>query len=68
MTTIRALASSHNWKRLARWNGEGFYELRTEDIRDVPVRMSLTPRLLEDAKPVTFARSSTRLGSLESNS
>jgi len=31
-----SLANANNWKHLARWNGEGLYDLRTEDIRDVP--------------------------------
>src|SRR5882724_1132118 len=51
-TTV--LANAHNWKHLARWNGEGFYELRTEDTRAVPVRMFLTPRLLEDAEDILY--------------
>lgn len=49
-----ALANAHNWKHLAWWNGEGFYNLRTEDTRDVPVRMFLTPRLLEDAEDILY--------------
>lgn len=52
--TSSRLLSAHNWKHLARWNGEGFYNLRTEDIRDVPVRMFLTPRLLEDAEDILY--------------
>ena len=50
-----ALLSAHNWKHLARWNGDGFYELRTEDTRDVPVRMFLTPRLLADAEDILYS-------------
>jgi tRNA-splicing ligase RtcB len=53
-TSDKALANAHNWKHLARWNGEGFYELRTEDTRDVPVRMFLTPRLLQDAEDILY--------------
>ena len=53
-TDDKKLASAHNWKHLARWNGEGFYELRTEDIRDVPVRMFLTPKLLEAAEDILY--------------
>ncbi len=48
------LGDANNWKHLARWNGEGFYNLRTEDTRDVPVRMFLTPRLLEDAEDILY--------------
>ena len=50
----KTLANAHNWKHLARWNGEGFYELRTEDTREVPVRMFLTPRLLADAEDILY--------------
>ena len=50
----KKLANADNWKHLARWNGEGFYELRTEDTRDVPVRMFLTPRLLADAEDILY--------------
>ena len=50
----KKLANAHNWKHLARWNGEGYYELRTEDTRDVPVRMFLTPRLLGDAEDILY--------------
>src|SRR5678815_1933688 len=50
----KKLANAHNWKHLARWNGDGFYELRTEDTRDVPVRMFLTQRLLADAEDILY--------------
>jgi tRNA-splicing ligase RtcB (3'-phosphate/5'-hydroxy nucleic acid ligase) len=50
----KKLANAHNWKHLARWNGEGFYELRTDDTRDVRVRMFLTPRLFEDAEDILY--------------
>ena len=53
----KALANAHNWKQLAKWNGEGFYELRTEDTRDLPVRMFLTPRLLEQAEDILYRQS-----------
>ncbi len=50
----KPVANAHNWKHLARWNGEGYYELRTEDTRDVPVRMFLTPRLFADAEDILY--------------
>src|SRR5712692_9127146 len=34
----KKLSNAHNWKHLARWNGEGFYELRTEDAEDILYR------------------------------
>src|SRR5919205_3886229 len=48
------LASAHNWKHLARWNGEGFYELKTEDTGDVRVRLFFTPQLLEAAEEILY--------------
>lgn len=53
-TEEKKLANADNWKHLARWNGEGYYELRTEDTRDVPVRMFLTPRLFADAEDILY--------------
>jgi pyruvate/2-oxoglutarate/acetoin dehydrogenase E1 component len=49
------VANAHNWKHLARWNGEGYYDLRTEDIGDVPVRLFLTPKLLEATEDIDGA-------------
>jgi tRNA-splicing ligase RtcB (3'-phosphate/5'-hydroxy nucleic acid ligase) len=48
------LASAHNWKHLARWNGEGFYELQTEDTGQVRVRLFFTPQLLEAAEEILY--------------
>jgi tRNA-splicing ligase RtcB (3'-phosphate/5'-hydroxy nucleic acid ligase) len=50
----KELRNAHNWKRLARWNGGGYYELRTEDTNDVPVRLFLTPTLLADAEETLY--------------
>lgn len=54
MKDAKKLINAHNWKHLARWNGEGYYELRTEDIPDVPVRLFLTPRLLAEAEDILY--------------
>ena len=51
---MKNLTNTHNWKQLARWTSEGFYELRTEDTRDVPVRMFLTERLMQDAEDILY--------------
>src|SRR5829696_7110981 len=48
------LANAQNWKHLARWNGEGFYELKTEDTNDVRVRLFFTPQLLEAAEEILY--------------
>lgn len=31
LKVAKTLKNADNWKHLARWNGEGYYELRTED-------------------------------------
>jgi tRNA-splicing ligase RtcB len=54
LKVARALANAHNWKSLAGWNEAGYYELRTEDIRDVPVRLFLTQKLLEEAEDILY--------------
>ena len=36
-----------SWKDQTRDSGNGFYTLRTEDTGDVPVRLFLTPALLD---------------------
>jgi tRNA-splicing ligase RtcB (3'-phosphate/5'-hydroxy nucleic acid ligase) len=48
------LANAHNWKHLARWHGEGFYELKTEDTGDVRVRLFFTPQLLDAAEEILY--------------
>ena len=50
----KKLKNEHNWKHLARWNGEGFYDLRTDDIGDVPVRLFLTPGLLKATEDIIY--------------
>ena len=46
----RGLRDAHGWKQLAVDTGEGWYTLRTEDTGDVPVRLFLTPQLLDDVE------------------
>lgn len=48
------LADQERWKHLARWNGNGYYDLRTEDTGDVPVRMFLTRPLLAEAEDLLY--------------
>ena len=50
----KKLKNADNWKHLARWNGAGFYELQTEDTRDVPVRIFLTPKLLKETEEIIY--------------
>ncbi|MGA9997536.1 MAG: RtcB family protein, partial [Pyrinomonadaceae bacterium] len=54
LKVAKALKNADNWKHLARWNGEGFYELQTEDIGDVPVRLFLTPTLLQQTEDILY--------------
>lgn len=44
------LVNSWNWKSLATLTVDGYYELKTEDTGDVPVRLFLTPKLLEETE------------------
>jgi tRNA-splicing ligase RtcB len=58
MGTISAdapgLHDQHRWKTLAIWTGEGYYLLQTEDTGDVPVRLFLTPALLEEVEDLLY--------------
>ena len=50
----KPLINVDNWKHLVRWNGGGYYDLRTDDIGDIPVRLFLTPNLLKDAEDILY--------------
>src|SRR5919204_4894579 len=39
-----------NWKASAKDSGEGFYTLQTEDTGSVPIRLFLTPKLLDEVE------------------
>jgi tRNA-splicing ligase RtcB len=54
LRVAKELRSAHNWKHLARWHGNGYYELQTDDTGDVPVRLFLTPQLLADAEDILY--------------
>ena len=54
LDTTKTLRNAHNWKHLARWHGAGYYELHTEDTGDVPVRLFLTPTLLNDTEDTLY--------------
>src|SRR5437868_4324927 len=54
LKVAKELKNKDNWKHLARWHGDGYYELRTEDIGDVPVRLFLTPTLLSEAEDILY--------------
>ncbi|HEY0324271.1 MAG TPA: RtcB family protein [Pyrinomonadaceae bacterium] len=54
LRVARQLQNADNWKHLARWNGLGYYDLQTEDTRDVPVRLFLTPTLLNETEDILY--------------
>jgi tRNA-splicing ligase RtcB len=54
LKVTKTLKNADNWKHLARWNGEGYYELQTEDTGEVPVRLFLTPTLLNQAEDILY--------------
>jgi tRNA-splicing ligase RtcB len=54
LKVTKALKNADNWKHLARWHGDGYYNLQTEDTGDVPVRLFLTPALLNNAEDILY--------------
>jgi tRNA-splicing ligase RtcB (3'-phosphate/5'-hydroxy nucleic acid ligase) len=50
----RELKNESNWKELAIYTKEGYFELQTEDTGDVPVRLFLTPALLNEAENTLY--------------
>ena len=50
----KTLADAHRWKHLARWHGDGYYVLQTEDTAEVPVRLFLTKELLVSAEDILY--------------
>src|SRR5437763_5402875 len=54
LKVAKELKNKDNWKHLARWHGDGYYELQTEDTGDVPVRLFLTPTLFNEAEDILY--------------
>jgi tRNA-splicing ligase RtcB (3'-phosphate/5'-hydroxy nucleic acid ligase) len=54
LRVAKQLKNADNWKQLARWHGDGYYNLHTEDTGDVPVRLFLTPSLLKNAEDILY--------------
>ncbi|MGC4066897.1 MAG: RtcB family protein [Polyangiaceae bacterium] len=48
------LSAERDWKRHALLNPLGYYDLRTEDLGDVPVRLFLSEQLLDEAEPSLY--------------
>ncbi|MEO8285540.1 MAG: RtcB family protein [Chloroflexota bacterium] len=47
---------SHDWKYFAVHNPDGYFDLKTEDTGDVPVRLFFTQELLDDAEEIIYAQ------------
>lgn len=54
LDTAKGLKHKDDWKRFARLTDEGYYDLRTDDTGDVPVRLFLTPTLLAEAEDILY--------------
>ncbi|HVF48807.1 MAG TPA: RtcB family protein [Pyrinomonadaceae bacterium] len=54
LKVAKTLKNAHNWKHLTKPSGFGYYNLQTEDTGDVPVRLFLTPSLLNDAEDILY--------------
>ena len=50
----KALKNADNWKSFAKRNDAGYFELQTDDIVDVPVRLFLTHSLLQEAETTLY--------------
>lgn len=54
LKVAKQLKNADNWKHTARWHGDGYYKLQTEDTGDVPVRLFLTPSLLHNTEDIIY--------------
>src|SRR5215467_12567860 len=54
LKVAKILKNADNWKHFARWNGEEYYTLQTEDTGDAPVRLFLTPALLKNTEDIIY--------------
>jgi tRNA-splicing ligase RtcB len=43
-----------DWKRRAAWTDDGYFRLETADTGEVPVRLFVTPKLLNEAEPTLY--------------
>lgn len=48
--------SLYGWKQHATPNPEGYFDLKTEDTGDVPVRLFLTPKLLAETEDILYGQ------------
>src|SRR5919112_305944 len=53
--TTRTLVDESDWKRNASWIADGgYFRLETADLGDVPVRLFVTERLLQEAETTLY--------------
>ena len=48
------LHNAHNWKQLAKWSDDGYFNLKTEDTGDITVRLFLTRDLLLELEDIIY--------------
>jgi tRNA-splicing ligase RtcB len=53
---LAGLRNAEDWKAHARLHRDGYYELKTEDLGGVPVRLFFTPGLLADAETTLYSQ------------
>jgi tRNA-splicing ligase RtcB (3'-phosphate/5'-hydroxy nucleic acid ligase) len=51
---MKTLKNEREWKQMCALTPQNYYELRTEDTGDVPVRLFLTPALLAEAEDILY--------------
>lgn len=54
MPKAAPLVHGIDWKQRATWSGDGYFRLETGDTGEVPVRLFLTPKLLDEAEPTLY--------------
>jgi len=48
------LIHESDWKRRAIWTDQGYFQLDTDDVDGIEVRLFLTPKLLTEAEPTLY--------------
>lgn len=54
MAKGKELVHESDWKQRATWTNEGYFDLATGDTGDVPVRIFLTAKLLQEAEATLY--------------
>jgi tRNA-splicing ligase RtcB len=47
---------AHDWKQHTHYHPDGYFEIKTEDVGDVPVRLFFTQRLLDEAEDALYGQ------------